>query len=182
MERTLTIIKPDAVAAGERIGPWGHLESFLMVAELSGCRELNEVLPGLARTMEPVEFGALKRSLIREMAVISAKLHNARVFHKDLYLCHFFLDLRPGAEAGRRLFLIDLHRLARHRLTAMRWRWKDLGQLLFSTYGVEGISDRDRLRFWVEYRRLTNLWRPRWQGSRVWLKARRYLRHNREAA
>ncbi len=182
MARALGIAVPDAVAAGERIGPWGHLESFLMVAELSGCRELNEVLPGLAASMPPAEFQALKRSLIREMALISARLHRACVFHKDLYLCHFFLDQRPGTEDGRRLFLIDLHRLAKHRLTAPRWRWKDLGQLLFSTYGVDGITDRDRLRFWVEYRRLAALRWPRWQRSRVWSKAHRYLRHNRETA
>jgi heptose I phosphotransferase len=182
MARALGIAVPEAVAAGERIGPWGHLESFLMVAELTGCRELNEVLPGLAGSMTAGEFHRLKRSLVGEMAAISAKLHNAGLFHKDLYLCHFFLDRRPGAEAGRRLVLIDLHRLARHRLTAARWRWKDLGQLLYSTFGVGGITDRDRLRFWAEYRRLTGLRWAGWQRGRVESKARRYLRHNRAAS
>ena len=87
------------------------------------------------------------------MAEITATLHRARVFHKDLYLCHFFLDMSEPAASGGRLTLIDLHRLAEHRLTAAWWRWKDLGQLLFSTYGVAGIDDRDRLRFWAHYRR-----------------------------
>lgn len=177
--RALGIPVPDAVAAGERIGPWGRLDSFLMVAELNGCRELNEVLPELVRTMPADQFERLKRSVIREMAEISARLHNARAFHKDLYLCHFFLDQGPTARDGRRLVLIDLHRLAEHPLTAIRWRWKDLGQLLFSTYGVPGITDRDRLRFWVEYTRRSPLRWPRWQRARVWSKAQRYLRHNR---
>ena len=34
------------------------------------------------------------------MARIAATLHGARLFHKDLYLCHFFLDLaNPAARA-----------------------------------------------------------------------------------
>ncbi len=146
--RALGIPVPDVVAAGERIGPWGDLQSYLMVAELIGCEALNEVLPTLSRALPPERFARLKRELIVEMAAITATLHNARLFHKDLYLCHFFLDGDPRVPNGRRLTLIDLHRLGRHRLVPARWRWKDLGQLLFSTFGVEGVDDRDRLRFW----------------------------------
>jgi heptose I phosphotransferase len=175
--RKLGVRVPDAVAAGERIGPWGTLQSFLMVAELVGQRELNEVLPGLADRLPAGEFARLKRSLILEMAGIAARLHNARVFHKDFYLCHFFLD--PDASPGRRLTVIDLHRLGRHRLTSPRWRWKDLGQLLYSTLGVAGIDDRDRLRFWMHYRRGAALRWPRWQLRAIRLKAERYLAHNR---
>ena len=176
--RSLGVAVPDAVAAGERIGPWGALQSFLMVAELTGCRELNEALPGLIESQSPEEFLRLKRELIAEMAEIAARLHRANVFHKDLYLCHFFLDLSPGTSAGNRLTLIDLHRLAEHRWTGFRWRIKDLAQLLYSSYGVPGIDDRDRLRFWMHYNKLTRPARPGWLRSRVIAKAARYLRHN----
>ncbi len=176
--RSLGVRVPDVVAAGERIGPWGHLQSYLMVAELVGSRELNEVLPGLARSMPPAEFARLKRELTRELAAIAARLHNAGCYHKDLYLCHVFLDLTGKAMPGGRLTLIDLHRLARHPITGFRWRWKDLGQLLFSTFGVEGIDDRDRLRFWKHYRAMTRLPFPRWQAARVRAKAGRYQAHN----
>lgn len=179
MARKLGIRVPDAVAAGEWIGPWGVLQSFLMVADLTGSRELNELLPDLVKSLPPEEFNRLKRELIAEMAVISAKLHMANVFHKDLYLCHFFLD--PAVhEPGERLTLIDLHRLAEHRFTAMRWRWKDLAQLLYSSLGVDGINDRDRLRFWKLYRSATRLPFPRWQRRRVLAKADRYRKHNAE--
>lgn len=177
--RTLGIPVPDTVAAGERIGPWGRLQSFLMVAELIGCQELNEVLPELSKSLSQAEFSRLKRELILEMATLAARLHNAKLFHKDFYLCHFFLDLSERSEAGQRLTLIDLHRLGEHRWTFPRWRWKDLGQLLFSTFGVEGIDDRDRLRFWKHYRRLTGLRFGRWQERLIRWKAERYLAHNR---
>lgn len=64
-----------------------------MVAELTGCEALHEALPKLAARLDPREFAAFKRRVIAEMARITATLHAARQFHKDLYLCHFFLDL-----------------------------------------------------------------------------------------
>lgn len=176
--RSLGVAVPDAVAAGERIGPWGTLQSFLMVAELTGCRELNEILPDLHDAMDPDAFARLKRELIAEIAGIAARLHRAKVYHKDLYLCHFFLDPSLRAEPGRRLTLIDLHRLAQHRLTGFRWRWKDLGQLLYSTYALPCLDDRDRLRFWLRYRKATDLPFARFQRRRVVAKAARYRSHN----
>jgi heptose I phosphotransferase len=176
--RALGIAVPEVVAAGEEIGPWGKLRSFLMVAELRGCLPLHEAIPELAASLPPCVFARLKRELIAEMATITARMHGASLFHKDLYLCHFFLDPALTAPTGRRLTLIDLHRLGSHRLTAPRWRWKDLGQLLFSTYDVAGIDDRDRLRFWKHYCRALRLPFSRWERRRVLAKAGRYCSHN----
>ena len=176
--RALGIAVPEVVAAGERIGPWGALSSYLMVAELVDHEPLHEALPMLAGTLDPPAFARLKRALAIEMAEVTAKLHRAHAFHKDLYLCHFFLDGRAGASDGARLCLIDLHRLAIHRWTAPRWRWKDLGQLLYSTFGVAGVGDRDVLRFWMHYRRRIGLARPRFDLARVRAKAERYRAHN----
>ena len=157
--RALGVPVPEVVATGERIGPWACLQSYLMVAELTGCQELNVALPELAYELEPAAFESLKRRLIAEMARITAALHTARVFHKDLYLCHFYLDLERLRDdpADVRLVLIDFHRLAEHGLWPDRWRWKDLGQLLYSTAGVAGIDNRDICRFWKDYRRRVSL-------------------------
>ncbi len=178
--RSLGIAVPEVVAAGEWIGPWGALRSYLMVAELVGHAPLHEAVPELATALDPAAFARLKRALVAEMAEIAAKLHAAHAFHKDLYLCHFFLDRSPDVPPGRRLCLIDLHRLAVHRWTAPRWRWKDLGQLLFSTHGVAGIDDRDRLRFWMHYRRRLRMALPSLQCRFVRGKAALYLAHNRD--
>jgi heptose I phosphotransferase len=218
--RALGIDVPEVVAAGEHIGPWAQLQSFVLIAELSGCEAVNELLPRLATQLDSRAFETLKRRVVAEMARITATLHAARSFHKDLYLCHFFLDHRalnglahgsrgevsgerssakpsekhaffpPLAKRGFRwvvpaervirLSLIDLHRLKEHNLWPDWWRWKDLGQLLFSTYGVDGITDRDRLRFWRIYRQRIRIQRPRWHARMVRLRAARYLEHNRK--
>jgi heptose I phosphotransferase len=180
--RALGVAVPEVVAAGERIGPWGHLQSFLMVAELTGCLPLNEAIPALRDIMTVRCFETLKRQVVAELAEIAATLHRARVFHKDFYLCHFFLDPTLMVPAGRRLTLIDLHRSAEHRRMPWRWRRKDLAQLLFSTAGVAGIEDRDRLRFWALYRRRLGLRFARWEARGVRAKANRYLAHNRPSA
>jgi heptose I phosphotransferase len=180
--RALGIDVPDVVAAGESIGPGADLRSFVMIAELTGCEAVNELLPRLAAELDPQAFLTLKRRLIVRMARITATLHAARAFHKDLYLCHFFLDTDHLGFDGcpLRLSLIDLHRLTVHKTWPDWWRWKDLGQLLFSTYGVDGITDRDRLRFWRIYRRKVGIGRPRWHERMVRIRAARYLEHNRK--
>jgi heptose I phosphotransferase len=178
--RKLGVAVPDVVAAGERIGPWGALESFLMVAELVGCLPLNEAVPVLMSRVSRATFQRLKRELTIETAVITAKLHRAKIFHKDLYLCHFYLDPTLAAAPGRRLTLIDLHRLGEHRWTAARWRVKDLGQLLYSTFEIDGINDRDRARFWSKYRKELGLGASRMQARWIRAKAARYASHNRD--
>jgi heptose I phosphotransferase len=194
--RALGIDVPEVVAAGEHIGPWAQLQSFLLIAELSGCDAVNEALPRLAAKLDARAFESLKRRIAAEIARITATLHAACVFHKDLYLCHFYLPPLVKDGLGRvipakpmtgfseqdlfRLSLIDLHRLKEHKIWPDWWRWKDLGQLLFSTYGVDDINDRDRLRFWRHYCRKVGIRRPRWHARMVGLRAARYLEHNRK--
>jgi heptose I phosphotransferase len=177
--RALGVRVPDVVAAGEWIGPWGRLQSFLMVAELTGSLPLHEAIPELSRRLPPPAFDRLKRELAREAASLTAGLHRAHAFHKDLYLCHFFLDMERLDQPGERLALIDLHRLGEHRLWPGRWRWKDLGQLLYSCQGVAGIGPRDASRFWVHYRRQAPIRWPEAQAPLIRWKAARYLKHNR---
>jgi heptose I phosphotransferase len=179
--RALGIEVPEVIAAGEQIGPGARLQSFLMVAELTGCEPLHQALPELAERLDSRGFATMKRRLIPQLARIAATLHQAGLFHKDLYLCHFFLDVEGATRGGPvpRVVLIDLHRLGRHPLWVAWWRCKDLGQLLFSTYGVAGIDDRDRQRFWRCYRRITQPRGAGWQARLIRFRAARYARHNR---
>ena len=73
----------------------------------------------------------------RELARLARELHRRRVFHKDLYFCHFYIPesftRNLPADWTNRVVMIDLHRLARHRFTAAWWQVKDLAQLLYSS-------------------------------------------------
>src|SRR5262249_11193411 len=127
---------PRAVAAGEYIGPWGRLRSFLAVEELAGMLPLHEAIPRAAARLDPDTFRCWKRTLSEEVARLTRSLHDRRWFHKDLYLCHFYVrgedTERVPAWRGR-VHLIDLHRLAYHPWTWRVWQAKDLAQLLYSS-------------------------------------------------
>ena len=173
---------PKPLAAAEWRGPGLMLQSFLAVEELAGMLPLNEAIPLAHRVLSTHQFEQWKRRVIRELARLAAELHRRRAFHKDLYLCHFYIagqDCRNVPPTLRdRLVMIDLHRLGRHRLQARYFQVKDIAQLLYSTVDLPGLSDRDRLRFWKHYRPIA----PSWIRRAVLWKYRLYLRHARRKA
>jgi heptose I phosphotransferase len=172
---------PAAVAAGEYIGPWGLFQSFLAVEELTDMLPLHEAVPAAASCLDANTFQAWKHSLGAEVARLVRALHAGRHFHKDLYLCHFYIP-RQWTEAvpcwSGQVHLIDLHRLGHHRLTWRFWQMKDLAQLLYSS-DVPGIEVRDRLRFWRAYRGTESRnWLNRLLRYGILLKWQRYRHHN----
>jgi heptose I phosphotransferase len=173
---------PASVAAGEYLGPWGRLQSFLAVEELTGMLPLHEAIPAAAARLDAATFGRWKATLTAEVARLTRELHTQRCFHKDLYLCHFFIphtDTAHVPDWRGRVHLIDLHRLARHRLTWPLWQMKDLAELLYSS-DVAGITIRDRVRFWRDYLGPNRRhWTVAWLRLGVLFRWRRYLRHNR---
>jgi heptose I phosphotransferase len=174
---------PDVVAAGEYIGPWGRLQSFLAVEELTDMLPLHEAIPLAASRLDPDAYRRWKHTLVLEMARLACGLHDRRVFHKDLYLCHFYIPRRLTEETQPwrgKVHLIDLHRLGKHRWTWRIWQVKDLAQLLFST-AIEGINNQDRLRFWHAYRGTDRgSWAARLLKCCIMFKWRRYQRHNKK--
>jgi heptose I phosphotransferase len=113
------------------------------------------------------------------MASVIRDLHRRCRFHKDLYLCHFFIaaaDTQCLPQWAGRVWLIDLHRLGHHPVTRLWWRAKDLAQLLFSS-DIPGVDGRDRLHFWRAY--IGRGLAARCLGWLVRLRAWTYRRHNR---
>ncbi len=161
---------PVAAAGGEFIGPWGRLQSFLAIEELTNMLPLHQAIPAAQTRLDPITFRRWKRELAQEMARLTLALHRRCWFHKDLYLCHFYIDEQDTYHIPNwcgRVQLIDLHRLGRHGLSALWWQAKDLGQLLYSS-DEPGVEDRDRLWFWKCYREGM----PRTRGRLVRFAAR----------
>lgn len=171
---------PRPVAIGERVGPWGRLQSYLAIEELTGMAPLHKAIPHAAAMLSPLLFAGWKRGLVTEVARLTRRLHDLRYFHKDLYLCHFYvpesLILRPPAAWVDQVYLIDWHRLGHHPLTWRWWQMKDLAQLLYSS-AVPGVTARDRVRFWRHYAGRPGMWNRvlKW-GVR--LRWKRYRDHN----
>src|SRR5262249_35299749 len=102
---------PRAVAAGGGGGAGGGVRGFLAgggvagrgaghesgsqssraVEELPGMLPVNEAAPVAGATLPAEGFRRWKRGLAVEMARLAHLLHDRRRFHKDLYLCHFYL-------------------------------------------------------------------------------------------
>ncbi|HYT95136.1 MAG TPA: lipopolysaccharide kinase InaA family protein [Gemmataceae bacterium] len=176
---------PGVAAAGEYIGPWGRLRSFLAVEELTDMLPLHEAIPAAKAALDALAFRRWKHGLTAEVARLARALHDRRYFHKDLYLCHFYIprtyttQLVPDWRG--RVYLIDLHRLGHHPWTWRIWQVKDLGQLLYSSE-VAGLEPRDRLLFWRFYLGpARRTWAGRWLRWWVTFKWRRYRRHNQKA-
>lgn len=173
---------PRPVAAGQMVGPWFRLQGFLAIEELHDMLPLHQAVPLAAQRLDPATFSHWKRGLTAELARIARELHLRHVFHKDLYFCHFYIPesytWKTPESWNNRVVMIDLHRLARHSLTGVWWQAKDLAQFLFSSE-VNGVTARDRLRFWKLYR--SGWGRPpaSWLARLILWKSGFYLRHAR---
>lgn len=122
---------------------WGTCtdgRGFLIASDLTGMvpadRAIREGLPA-----------ALPR-----VASLAAKLHRSGLHHRDLYLCHFFLDL---VDVQREVHLIDPGRVARLPGFPLKLRWivKDLAQLCYSLreVGIDRALEQELLdRYFAE--------------------------------
>jgi heptose I phosphotransferase len=154
-----------------------QLQSYLAIDELIDMLPLNEAVAVAESELDQATFQNWKRRAALELARLTRILHGYGRYHKDLYLCHFFVQRpTPNDQGPRRgeMFMIDLHRMRQHRLTGWYWRIKDLAQLLYSS-DLPQVTVWDRVRFFRAYlgRRV-----DRRLLSAVVLKAGRYRRHN----
>jgi heptose I phosphotransferase len=92
--------------------------------------------------------GGRRHDLTRRLARFVAAFHQTGYRHRDLYLCHVFIDFDDAGVPGFKL--IDLARVFRPRWRKMRWLIKDLSQLETSARQI-GLNRTDRLRFLISY-------------------------------
>ncbi len=115
------VATPIVVSAGKSQDvPW-RAESFVITQHVPGQQadHLLQAQPNLlAEVIEPT-------------AALLRRLHAAKLYHRDLYWCHLFIDRQAGSsEITCRL--IDLQRMKSNPWFGWRWQIKDLAQFLVS--------------------------------------------------
>ena len=165
----------EAAGFGEQGLNPARRDSFLITREVKRFLTLEELADQWSSLTRPL---LMKRTLIRELAVITARLHDNGVNHRDYYLCHFLLEIPDGLERVLEkpllIRVVDLHRaMMTSGGTNIRWREKDLGALLYSSMRI-GLTRRDVYRFITLYTGLPlrqALIQHRALWRRVWRRA-----------
>ncbi len=129
-----------AIAVRRRRGL--HREGFLLSREIAGAVELRDFLRDRRPAAEE-RNPRYRRELIEELADLTARLVDGGFDHRDYHVGN--LLIRPGAPAGRRLHVVDLHRV-RLRRAGRRGLLRMLGMLADST-SLSDVSQEDRAAF-----------------------------------
>jgi len=139
-------------AFGQDGGNPASRKSFIITDALQYTEDLESWLPTVTENHEHHVSLRLKWSVIREVARISRKLHTNGINHRDFYLCHLRIDLKPLVRDidQLKIYVMDLHRVAIRRQTPSRWVIKDISGLLYSTLHASrkiSLTRNDFLRF-----------------------------------
>ena len=123
------------------------IQSFVVTHELKETISLEKYCKAWASSPPSKAF---KAALITEVAKIARTIHENGLNHRDLYICHYLLDISKKMKAiapeDIHLYLIDLHRMQIRPKTPLRWRAKDVSALLFSSMDL-GLTKKDLLLF-----------------------------------
>jgi hypothetical protein len=166
------------IAAGEQRNADGTVESFFMSEEIPGGLPADEFWrlrmgPPGESSLAPAEH---RLQLLECLAATARQFHQANLFHRDFYWCHFFVTERAPCRFAAHL--IDLQRVLQPRRFRWRWQLKDLAQFRFSV-PVDQLSDEE-IEFW--FRCYFGGKRPAWPqriGMRL-ISARAALYRRRE--
>ena len=113
--------------------------SFVIFANLDGFSPADKMIEG----------GVPFEKLLIPTADLAAKLHNHKLHHRDLYLCHFMVKIEKDEVDVRLIDTARVGRLSRP-FTRQRWIVKDLSQFWYSTTKL-GITDEQRERWLSRY-------------------------------
>jgi len=133
--RGIQLLESETIPTTPLVG-WGSLpdgRSFVISEDLGNHRAADKLIERGEITFD---------QLLAPTAEMAARLHAKNLHHRDLYLCHFFIN---PTDPTLGLRLIDAARVARlaNFLTRRRWIVKDLAQFWYSTLGA-GATDAQR--------------------------------------
>lgn len=163
-----------AVGVAEEMRGFFERRSAVLFEEVAGDA-FDRVWSRLEARRAPLTYGRTRHEMNRCLARFVSAFHQTGLCHRDLYLCHIFIDLADD-EIAPRFTLIDLARVHRPCWRRTRWIIKDLSQLDCSAQQI-GATRTDRLRFLLAYLGLEpNAPRVRFYVRRVARKSARILR------
>ena len=166
------------VAWGRRMSRYWEHASAAITAELPGT-SLEKLANHWRDYPADAPRGQDRHDIIRQLAIVTAKLHANRYFHRDYYLCHLFLNRNADGRAV--ISLIDLGRMIRPNWILQRWVIKDLAALHYSA-PPDVISRADRLRFLYHYAKLSGpYFQEIWTGkfiARMTARCEKMRRHD----
>jgi len=151
------------IASGTR----GDGSSFIILEDLAGYTPADKLL----------ESGFPFERIITATADLAALLHDRRLHHRDLYLCHFMIKPLLNSVDAK---LIDMARVARldNPLTRRRWIIKDLAQFWFSTHSAR-VTDVQRERWLLRYCETRKIFMDRFLGP-IQRKSDAIARHDQQ--
>ncbi|MCK5311251.1 MAG: lipopolysaccharide core heptose(I) kinase RfaP, partial [Desulfobacteraceae bacterium] len=141
--KELNIDTMDLVGYGKKGSNPGSIKSFVITKELQNIISLEDYCMDWDKTLPAKK---IKKAIITKVAEIARTIHENGMNHKDLYICHFLLDISCGMgnidPDNIRLFLIDLHRVEIRSKIPFYWRAKDVSAILFSSLDI-GLTKED---------------------------------------
>jgi heptose I phosphotransferase len=166
---------PQAVGFAEDMRGALERHSVVLLAEVAGDA-FDRAWTRACQQSAPITRGLARHDIALRLGRFVAAFHGTGYCHRDLYLCHVFVELDPDARRPPRFCLIDLARTFRPRWRRMRWIIKDLAQVDTSARQI-GATRSDRLRFLLAYLGLQRgAPRVRWYARRIARKSDRILR------
>jgi heptose I phosphotransferase len=140
---------PEAVSYAEQMAGPLEQSSAVVLAAVRGDAA-DRVWQRLAEQKSPLLRGIARHELIVRLARFVSAFHQTGLCHRDLYLCHIFVELDEQGDSPPEFAIIDLGRAFRPWLRRMRWVLKDLSQLDYSARQI-GLTRADRLRGLAAY-------------------------------
>jgi tRNA A-37 threonylcarbamoyl transferase component Bud32 len=136
-----------AAAFGEEMHGRRERRSFLITQEINGISLEKLAAQTPADGRRSIAWSD-RREIIRQLALLTLRLHDHGLFHRDFYLCHLFLT--RNADGAIVLHVIDLARMIEQPRFRRRWQIKDLAALDYSAPRPL-VTRADRLRFLYHY-------------------------------
>ncbi|MCP3900454.1 MAG: lipopolysaccharide core heptose(I) kinase RfaP [Desulfobacteraceae bacterium] len=153
--KELNIDTMNLVGYGKKGKNPAAIESFVITEELQDIISLEDYC--MDWQSSPPDK-TIKQALITKVAQIARTIHENGMNHKDLYICHFLLDISKGINNINpdeiHLFLIDLHRVEIRAKIPFYWRAKDVSAILFSSLDI-GLTKQDISLFMKTYHNTT---------------------------